>query len=441
MNFHTPSPTILIHPVSKFAGVIRLPGSKSISNRALLLAALAKGETRLHHLLLSDDTRYMGKALQQLGIGVRFSEDFSEVVISGTGSPFPAASAELFLGNSGTALRSLTAATTLGIGEFKLSGEERMTERPIRDLVDALIEAGASINYTSTLGYPPIQVHAHGLEGGTIHVKGNISSQYLTALLISAPYARTPIHISVEGELISRPYISMTLQMMEHFGIKAVNNDYREFSIPQGTYTTPGDYEIEGDASSATYALAGAAISGGPVKLLGLDAKSLQGDVRFTEVLKTMGAEVSFGKGFIECRQGCFPLKAIDLDLSDIPDAAMTVAALALFADGTSTIRGIKSWRVKETDRIAALTAELRKTGANVTSDLDSITITPPEKFQPATFETYNDHRMAMCMSLTSLAHVQIKILDSKCVQKTYPNYWKDFESLSGSCIEYPPRE
>lgn len=420
--------SISLPAFSKFEGTLRLPGSKSLSNRALLLAALAQGETRLHHLLESDDTRYMCTALEQLGYSVH-SSDTSTVSICGSGGPLKATNVDLYLGNAGTAMRSLCAALTLGEGSFRLSGEERMTERPIKDLVDALIEIGAHIEYEVSDGYPPLLVQANGLKGGVVHVRGNISSQYLTALLISGPYCQSPLQVFVEGDLISKPYVDLTIDIMRRFGIVVENKDYKAFYVPHGIYKSPGDFDIEGDASSASYPLAGAAITGGTIRVEGVGSSSLQGDVQFVEVLRQMGASVSVGEDWIECTGGS--LKGVDLDLNHIPDAAMTVAILALFAKGKTTIRNIGSWRVKETDRIAALAAELRKVGATVYTDMTSIQVIPPETIKEAIIETYNDHRMAMCFSLVSLGGVPIKILDPFCVNKTYPNYFEDFLRLA----------
>ena len=405
-----------------------MPGSKSITNRAFLIAALAKGKTKLCNLLRSDDTRYMGAALNELGVKIDFNEDYSEAVVNGLGAPIECdkkEGAELYLGNAGTAMRSLCAALTLGRGLFCLRGEERMKERPIRDLVEALRSLGAEIDYEESDGYPPVRIHANGLKGGLVKVRGNISSQYLTALLICAPYAKEPLHIQVEGPLISAPYILLTLDVMKKFGIEVRHENLTDFYVPQGVYQSLEVYNVEGDASSASYPLAAAAITGGTVRVLGLGSNSIQGDLAFTKVLQQMGAQIEIGPDYVECTGK--ELCAVDLNLNDIPDAAMTVAVLALFAKGTSRISGIASWRVKETDRIAAISAELQKVGATVVTDNDSITITPPETLLPATIETYNDHRMAMCFSLVALGGVPIKILDPACVNKTYPTYFEDF--------------
>lgn len=421
-----------------FEGTIQLPGSKSITNRAFLISALAAGKTRLHNLLKSDDTRYMGEALQKLGVQIQFSDDFSEAVVCGNAGPVDAsatqsgAPVELFLGNAGTAMRSLTAALTLGHGEFVLRGEERMRERPILDLVEALQSLGADVSYEETEGYPPVRIKADGLKGGSVSVRGNISSQYLTALLICAPYCREPLHIHVEGELISAPYVLLTLDVMKRFGIAVKHEGLSDFYVPKGVYQSPGDYTVEGDASSASYPLAAAAISGGSVKVLGMGSESIQGDLAFVHVLERMGVQVKLGPDWVECTGPKGKLKSLgEFNAVEIPDAAMTLAVLALFADGPMTISGIASWRVKETDRIAAMAAELRKVGAEVRESMDSITVTPPKDLQSASIETYNDHRMAMCFSLVSLGGVSIKILDPACVNKTYPSFFEDFKRFA----------
>ena len=434
--FFRPS-NIQIPALKSYNGELRVPGSKSITNRVLLVSALAAGTTRLHNLLKSDDTSYMGEALKSLGVHVEMSEDFTEAVIEGCGAPIDAQTvlledgknfAGLYLGNAGTAMRSRCAALALGHGVFHLSGEERMKERPIRDLVDALRSLGADISYLETEGFPPVCINAHGLKGGSVSVRGNISSQYLTALLICAPYAESPLHIHVEGELISAPYILLTLDVMKHFGIEVKHADLMDFYVPKGVYKTPGDYMVEGDASSASYPLAAAAIAGGKVRVLGVGTDCRQGDIAFVDVLKKMGAAVTMGPDWVECTGPQGKLKSLgEFNAVEIPDAAMTVAVLALFADAPMTISGIASWRVKETDRIAAMAAELRKVGAEVRETTDSITIFPPENLQPATIETYNDHRMAMCFSLVALGGVPIKIMDPACINKTYPKYFDDF--------------
>lgn len=422
-------PDRLALPVPRsFSGTVRLPGSKSLSNRALLIAALAEGETRLHHLLESDDVLHMRNALRALGVGVELSEDGTEAVVRGAGGPFRAAAADLFLGNAGTAMRPLTAALCLGQGEFRLHGEPRMAERPIKDLAESLQNLGARISYEQNEGFPPLRIVANGLRGGRVTIRGNVSSQFLTALLMAGPYCQEPLHIVMDGELISKPYIRITLAEMKRFGIEVENLDFTEFRVPQGIYQAPGDLEVEGDASAASYFLAGAAIAGGPVRVLGAGSDSVQGDVRFVEVLRQMGAVVRMGPDWMECERG--ELHGVDLDLNHIPDAAMTVAPLALFAQGTTRIRNIGSWRVKETDRIAAMACELRKLGATVEEGADFLSITPPERLLPAEIATYEDHRMAMCFSLVALGGGQVTLLDPACVRKTFPGYFGEFSRL-----------
>lgn len=412
-----------------FEGTLRVPGSKSISNRALLMAALASGTTKIRHLLDSDDTQHMFRALEGLGVDIASDDARTETTVKGEAGPFKAGYGTFFLGNAGTAMRSLTAALCLGHGEFELLGEQRMYERPIGDLLAALRALGAKIDCERSEGFPPLKIHAEGLAGNCVSVRGNISSQYLTALLLCAPYTKNGLTIKVDGELISKPYIELTLAMMRDFGVEVARCGFGEFAVPKGVYQSPGVYEVEGDASSASYPLAAAAISGGEVTVEGLGKGSIQGDICFAEVLEKMGAEIRYGSNSVSCKGGS--LNAVDLNLNHIPDAAMTVAVLALFAKGTSRISGIKSWKVKETDRLAALKTELQKTGASVATTEDSIEITPPKKLRPATIETYNDHRMAMCFSLLSVGGVPVEILDPACVNKTYPNYFEDFLRLA----------
>jgi 3-phosphoshikimate 1-carboxyvinyltransferase len=355
---------------------------------------------------------------------------------------FPVKQATLFLGNAGTAFRSLTAACALANckpdGEYVLKGVPRMHERPIGDLVDALRQAGANIDYLENEGFPPLAIHpASPGETTEVTVKGNVSSQYLTGLLLSAPLLGREVNVRMDGELISKPYVEITLNLMQRFGVQVKREGWERFTVPVATYQSPGNIEVEGDASSASYFLAAGAIGHGPVRVEGVGRSSIQGDVRFAEALARMGAELSFGQSdatsWIECRLGCADkLRAIDLDCNHIPDAAMTLAILALFADGTTTLKNIASWRVKETDRIAAMAAELRKVGAVVEEGADYIRISPPVKLTPnAVIDTYDDHRMAMCFSLLALAGVPIRINDPKCVNKTFPGYWDAFSSIS----------
>ncbi len=413
-------------PIARVQGTVKLPGSKSISNRVLLLAALADGETRVENLLDSDDTRVMLNALELLG--VRIERDSATV----RGGSFPNKSAELHLGNAGTAFRPLTAVLALAGGEYRLSGAPRMHERPIGDLVDALRRLGARIDYLGKEGFPPLALHPGTIRrGAPLRVRGEVSSQYLSALLMAAPLAGSETRIEVEGELISKPYVEITLALMRRFGAKVERDGWKTFTVPAQRYASPGEIRVEGDASSASYFLAAGAIAGGPVRVEGVGRGSIQGDVRFTEVLAKMGAKISWGEDWIEASASRGKLKPIDADLNHIPDAAMTAAVAALFADGTSTLRNIASWRVKETDRIAAMATELRKLGAVVEEGADSIRITPPAALRPATIATYGDHRMAMSFSLAALGGIKVRIDDPACVAKTFPEYFAALASIS----------
>ncbi len=420
-------------------GTVRLPGSKSISNRVLLLAALAKGTTIVRALLDSDDTRVMLDALRALGVGVARVSDSDDYEITGVGGAFPVKQAELFLGNAGTAFRSLTAACALSGGEYVLKGVARMHERPIGDLVDALRRLGARIDYLGQEGFPPLKIHpaeleSTGLAGDTTEVRGDVSSQFLTGLLMALPLRQRNTTIEVAGELISKPYIGITLAMLRRFGVEIARDGWQRFGIPAAArYQSPGEIWVEGDASSASYFLAAGAIGGGPVRVQGVGRDSVQGDVRFADALAKMGAQIDMGPNWIEAqapRHG--RLKAIDLDCNHIPDAAMTLAVAALFADGVTVLRNIASWRVKETDRIAAMATELRKVGATVEEGADFIRITPPEHLLPnAVIDTYDDHRMAMCLSLVTLGNVPVRINDPACVNKTFPTYFKTFAGIA----------
>jgi len=426
-------------------GTLRLPGSKSISNRILLLSALASGSTLVKGLLDSDDTRVMLDALHRLGVNWQRLEGSDDYRVEGVGGPFPVKYANLFLGNAGTAFRSLTAACAFAHGDYTLSGVPRMHERPIGDLVEALRLAGANIDYTENDGFPPLHVlppsppgGGAGGEGTTlteVKVKGDVSSQFLTGLLLSAPLLGREVVINVVGELISKPYVEITLNLMHRYGIDVARAGWQRFTVPAATYRSPGEILVEGDASSASYFLAAGAIGHGPVRVQGVGRNSIQGDVRFAEALARMGAEVGFGPDWIECRLGCADkLHALDLDCNHIPDAAMTLAVLALFADGTTTLSNIASWRVKETDRIAAMATELRKLGAAVEEGADFIRVTPPAKLTPdAAIDTYDDHRMAMCFSLVALGGVPVRINDPKCVAKTFPDYFERFGAITNT--------
>ena len=419
--------SLTIKPVDHVDGVVQLPGSKSISNRLLLLAALARGTTRIGNLLHSEDTSFMLDALRALDMDV--SHSGADVVIVGRGGPLVTDSIEreLYLGMAGTAYRPLTAALCLGRGTFRLTGSERMAQRPIADLVGALRTLGASIRYLGNDGFPPLEVRGTGLRGGAVTMRGDTSSQFLTSLMLCAPLADTPVTVTIDGEQVSKPYLDLTIDLMRRFGVHAYHDGYRRFEIPTGRYVSPGSIGVEGDASSATYFAAAAAIRGS-VTVRGIGRDSVQGDLAFLDVLRSVGATVRVADDSIEVASA--PLRGIDVDLNAIPDAAMTLAVLALFAQGTTRIRNIANWRVKETDRLAAMATGLRKLGAHVVEGADRIDVTPPARFMPATIDTYGDHRMAMCFSLAALGGVPVTILDPDCVAKTFPDYFRVFESI-----------
>ncbi|MDR6445978.1 UNVERIFIED_ORG: 3-phosphoshikimate 1-carboxyvinyltransferase [Burkholderia sp. 1263] len=425
-------------PFSRASGTIRLPGSKSISNRVLLLAALAEGETTITNLLDSDDTRVMLEALEKLG--VRLKREGDTCVVTGTRGAFTARTADLFLGNAGTAVRPLTAALAVNGGDYRIHGVPRMHERPIGDLVDGLRQIGARIDYEENEGYPPLRIRPAQISAeAPIRVRGDVSSQFLTSLLMTLPLLRTESGVStvqVDGELISKPYIEITIKLMARFGIEVERQGWHQFVVPAGQrYQSPGTIMVEGDASSASYFLAAGALGGGPLRVEGVGRASIQGDVGFADALIRMGANLQMGDDWIEVRgvgHDNGKLEPIDMDFNLIPDAAMTIAVAALFADGTTTLRNIASWRVKETDRIAAMATELRKVGAKVQEGEDFLVVTPPEKLIPnAAIDTYDDHRMAMCFSLVSLGGVPVRINDPKCVGKTFPDYFERFTALA----------
>ena len=423
---------LTLKPVRHVAGQIQLPGSKSLSNRMLLLSALARGATKVHNLLDSDDTRHMETALRTLGVSLELSTDGTTCRVDGLGGPFPSQETELFLGNSGTATRAFCAALCLGKGVFTLTGEPRMSERPIAHLVDALRQLGANIEYLQSEGNPPVRIRAAGLKGGLVTILGNISSQYLTALLLASPLAQQDIVIEVEGELVSKPYIDMTLDVMRRFGVVVERQGYSSFRVPGGVgYQSPGRALVEGDASSATYFLSAAAIRGGTVRVNGVGGDSVQGDVRHADVLAQMGATVRLGTDWIEVTGG--DLHGVDVDLNHIPDAAMTVAATALFAKGKTVIRNIYNLRVKETDRLKAMATELRKLGAEVVEGRDYLEITPPVEVLGAAIDTYNDHRMAMSFSLAAMGPSGVTINDPGCVSKTFPDFFEKLSSITFS--------
>ena len=428
------------------SGSVRLPGSKSISNRVLLLAALSAGETVVHDLLASDDTAVMLAALKQLGCVVE--QTGHTALITGLGGQLRQRSAKLFLGNAGTAMRPLTAALALLGGDFELSGVPRMHERPIGDLVDALRQLGCAIDYLGQDGYPPLRLRPEqSLKlDAPIQVRGDVSSQFLTALLMALPLvAERDIVIEVVGELISRPYIEITLKLLERFGIAVRREGWQRFTIPAGSrYQSPGEIYVEGDASSASYFVALGALAAQPgqgITILGLGSSSIQGDIRFVEAAQAMGAAVELSPNQIRVSRGACPLKAIDLDCNHIPDAAMTLAVMALYADGTTTLRNIASWRVKETDRLSAMATELRKLGARVEEGSDYIQISPPQVWQSASIATYDDHRMAMCFSLAAFnpAGLPVRIEEPHCVAKTFPDYFETLFAVSSTAAERIP--
>ena len=417
--------SIELKPLRRASGSVRLPGSKSISNRVLLLAALAQGETEIGGLLDADDTRVMQEALKKLGV------KFSGARVEGVGGAFPVKQADLFLGNAGTALRPLAAALAFSSGEYRLSGVPRMHERPIGDLVDALRAIGARIEYEDKEGFPPLLIRPAAIRAERVEVSGEVSSQYLTALLMALPLTGKPGTIEVRGELISKPYVEITLNVMRRFGVEVKRKGWSAFGVPVATYRSPGRILVEGDASSASYFLAAGAIGGGPVRVEGVGGASIQGDVRFTEVLEKMGARISLEENTVEVANLQRKLRAFDLDLNHIPDAAMTAAVLALFADGPSCIRNIASWRVKETDRIAAMATELRKLGAEVEEGADFLKIIPRRIEPEIRIDTYDDHRIAMSFSLVALAGVPVTINNPQCVAKTFPDYFRVFGSIT----------
>ena len=436
-------------PLVRAGGRVALPGSKSISNRVLLLAALAQGETRLAGLLRSDDTRVMLDALRTLGC--RIDDDANEgqsaaedLVVHGCGGRFPKPQAELFLGNAGTAMRPLTAALALLGGNYRLRGVARMHERPIGDLVDALRGLGCRIDYIGADGYPPLAVGTPDLMlAAPIRVRGDVSSQFLTALLLGLPLvARQAVCIEVVGELISKPYVEITLALLQRFGVQVERDGWQRFTIPTGSVLrSPGCFQVEPDASSASYFIAIGAINTSAlgtkgIEIRGLDSDSLQGDVRFVDAVRAMGAQVLEQDGALHIARGAWPLRAIELDCNHIPDAAMTLGTLALYADGPSLLRNIASWRVKETDRIHALAVGLRALGAGVEEGADWLRITPPASaadWRAATIETFDDHRVAMCFSLAAFnpAGLPVRILDPKCVAKTFPDYFEALFSVA----------
>ncbi|AFT78554.1 3-phosphoshikimate 1-carboxyvinyltransferase [Alteromonas macleodii str. 'Black Sea 11'] len=421
---------LTLDPIAKVSGEVNVPGSKSLSNRALLLAALAEGETELTNLLDSEDIEHMLNALTKLGINYRLSEDKTQCVVQGNGGAFNVAEPlELFLGNAGTAMRPLCAALAASNVDTVLTGEPRMEERPIGDLVDALREADAEVTYLKNEGYPPLQIKGKTLNGGEMSVDGSVSSQFLTALLMAAPLFSGDVTIRIKGELVSKPYIDITLDTMAKFGVTVENDNYQTFTVSgDAKYVAPGKFMVEGDASSASYFLAAGAIKGGTVRVTGIGQNSIQGDIRFADVLEAMGAKVVWNDEYVEVTGA--PLKGVNMDMNHIPDAAMTIATTALFAEGPTTMTNIYNWRVKETDRLAAMATELQKLGAKVEEGHDYIKVWPTDSLKHAEIDTYNDHRIAMCFSLVALSDTPVTINDPGCTRKTFPDYFTRFKTL-----------
>jgi 3-phosphoshikimate 1-carboxyvinyltransferase len=419
---------LTVEPIAHAGGQVRLPGSKSISNRALLLAALSAQPTELAGLLDADDTRVMIEALRSLGVAVQSGRDYT--VVRGCGGRFPQRQADLFLGNAGTAMRPLAAVLAFAGGPYRLDGVARMRERPIGDLVEALNALGARIRFEGQAGFPPLLIEPAGaVATDRVAIRGSVSSQFVSSLLMAAPLLAPPagLQIEVEGEMISEPYVRMTLALMSRFGVP-VDRQASQFRVMPTPYRSPGRLAVEGDASSASYFLALGALAGGPVRVSGAGSDSIQGDVAFARLLRDMGARVDLGPDWIEARSG--PLEAVTADCTAIPDAAMTAAIVALFARGTTRLNGIGSWRVKETDRIAAVGTELRKLGAVVHSGEDWISIEAPGRLREAWIDTYDDHRIAMCFALAAAGGVPVHVRDPGCVAKTFPNYFTELERL-----------
>lgn len=423
--------TLTLNPIAKVAGEVHLPGSKSISNRVLLLAALAEGTTFITNLLDSDDVNHMLNALTALGVSYKLSACRTKCEVHGLGGLFNHPHAiTMFLGNAGTAMRPLTAALAASKVDVTLTGEPRMYERPIGHLVDALRQLNADISYLDNDGFPPLRIHGKPLRGANVKIDGSISSQFLTAVLMVAPLLDGDSEIDIIGDLVSKPYIDITLALMQRFGVSVTNHDYKKFSIAGNQrYKSPGQWLVEGDASSASYFLAAAAIKGGSIKVTGIGKHAVQGDIHFADALEAMGAEVEWADDYIAVTRN--QLNGIDRDYNAIPDAAMTIATTALFAKGPTVIRNVYNWRVKETDRLAAMATELRKVGAEVEEGHDYLKIVPPAQLKHASIATYNDHRMAMCFSLVALSDTAVTIEDPDCTAKTFPGYFDTFARLA----------
>jgi 3-phosphoshikimate 1-carboxyvinyltransferase len=432
--------SILIEPFTHpLSGTVDIPGSKSLTNRAMLIAALANGSTRLTNALFSDDSRYFAEALKTLGFELEHNQKAREIRLTGEGGRIPSASATLFIGNAGTAARFLSAFLTLGGGEYILDGDSRMRERPIGDLISALTQLGAKISpafetSNGNLGAicPPVKILASGLPGGKTSISGSVSSQFLSGLLMVAPYALSPVEIDVMQGLNSKPYVDMTIGVMKDFGVTITRNGYESFRIDSGRYQASDSYAIEPDASAASYFFAAPAILGGHVRIENISRKSKQGDVLFVDILQKMGCSVREGVNFIEVHGPASKqdLLGIDVDMSDIPDTAQTLAAIAPFAKTPTCIRGIQSARAKESDRVSATCAELVKLGVRVEENWDGMIIYPCENITPAMVRTYNDHRMAMSFALIGYKHPGVQIENPGCVSKTFPNYFDVWERL-----------
>lgn len=426
-------PELILTPRSLARGQVMLPGSKSLSNRILLLAALAQGPTEIHHLLDSDDVHYLRKALDKLGVAQRAKGD--AWVVEGGG--ITRSQAHLFLGNAGTAIRPLTAILAAVPGDFVVTGEPRMLERPIGPLVDALRLWGAEIEYMGQSGFPPLRIHGRQLQGGHTIVDASLSSQFVSALLLAAPLLGGQSTVEVAGELVSQPYIEMTRGQMAQFGLQVQRATPRLYRVAPQKIISPGKALVEGDATAASYFLAAGAIGEGPVRVCGAGSHSVQGEIRFAELLADMGAEVSYGEDWVEVKRPAEQaLHGITRDLNDIPDSAMTLAMVALFCDSPCEIHGVGNWKVKECDRQQALYSELRKLGARVERLPDGLRVAPPLKWKPARVETYNDHRMAMCFSLASFGPSGVTITNPACVSKTYPHYFSDFDHLTQEHVD-----
>ncbi len=419
-----------LEPISRVNGTVTLPGSKSLSNRILLLAALASGTTVVENLLDSDDIRHMLGALKLLGVNVTLNEERTVATVEGVGGVFKTPSAPLFLGNAGTAYRPLTAVLAAVSGEYELIGEPRMEERPIGHLVDALQTLGGDVTYTKHKDYPPLKIVGGQINGGEVEIDGSISSQFLTALLMAAPLFNGDTNITIKGTLVSKPYIDITLGVMARFGIDVEHSDYVTFNVKGGQqYQSVERIMVEGDASSASYFVAAAAIAGGEIEIKGVGAKSVQGDIGFAKVMEQVGAKIDWYDERLVVRKG--ELNGVDIDANAIPDAAMTLATVALFAKGKTAIRNIYNWRVKETDRLYAMATELRKVGAEVVEGEDFIEITPPEHFNDVAIDTYDDHRIAMCFAMVAVGGKPITINDPKCTYKTFPTFFNVLASVS----------